>query len=107
MIGSGLFIHWGLYSMPGRHEWVRSYEEVPNEIYDEKYFTRFNPDLYNPADWAKMAKNAGMKYAVITTKHYEGFCLWDSKLTGCKATNTPAKRDLLREFVDAFRKEGG
>lgn len=102
----GLFIHWGLYSMPARHEWVRNYEEIPNEIYDEKYFKRFNPDLYNPEEWAKMAKKAGMKYAVITTKHHEGFCLWDTKLTDYKATNTPAKRDLIREFVDAFRKEG-
>jgi len=102
----GLFIHWGLYSMPARHEWVRNYEEIPNELYDEKYFSRFNPDLYNPEEWAKMAKIAGMKYAVITTKHHEGFCLWDSKLTDYKATNTPAGRDLLKEFVDAFRKEG-
>ncbi|MCM8804031.1 MAG: alpha-L-fucosidase [Candidatus Omnitrophica bacterium] len=102
----GLFIHWGLYSLPARHEWVRNYEEIPNEIYDEKYFKRFNPDLYNPEEWANIAKKAGMKYAVITTKHHEGFCLWNSKLTDYKATNTPAKRDLLREFVDAFRKEG-
>jgi alpha-L-fucosidase len=102
----GLFIHWGLYSMPARHEWVRNYEEIPNEIYDEKYFKRFNPDLYNPSEWAKIAKKTGMKYAVITTKHHEGFCLWDSKLTDYKATNTPAKRDLLREFVEAFRNEG-
>lgn len=101
----GLFIHWGLYSLPARHEWVRNYEEIPNEVYDEKYFKRFNPDLYNPEEWARIAKKAGMKYAVITTKHHEGFCLWDSKYTDYKAPNTPAKRDLLKEFVDAFRKE--
>ncbi|MCM8832498.1 MAG: alpha-L-fucosidase [Candidatus Omnitrophica bacterium] len=102
----GLFIHWGLYSLPARHEWVRNREEIPNEIYDEKYFKRFNPDLYNPEEWAIIAKKAGMKYAVITTKHHEGFCLWDSKFTDYKATKTPCKRDLLREFVDAFRKHG-
>ena len=102
----GLFIHWGLYSLAARHEWVKSREEIPDEIYDDKYFTRFNPDLYNPEEWAKLAKKAGMKYAVITTKHHEGFCLWDSKLTDYKVTNTPARRDLLREFVEAFRKEG-
>ncbi|MCM8785600.1 MAG: alpha-L-fucosidase [Candidatus Omnitrophica bacterium] len=102
----GLFIHWGLYSLPARHEWVRHREEIPNEVYDEKYFKRFNPDLYNPEEWAFIAKRAGMKYTVITTKHHEGFCLWDSKLTDYKATNTPCKRDLLREFVDAFRKHG-
>ncbi|MFN4227269.1 MAG: alpha-L-fucosidase [Candidatus Ratteibacteria bacterium] len=102
----GLFIHWGLYALPARHEWVRHREEIPNEIYDEKYFKRFNPDLYNPEEWALIAKKAGMKYVVITTKHHEGFCLWDSKLTDYKATNTPCKRDLLREFVEAFRKHG-
>lgn len=102
----GLFIHWGLYSLPARHEWVRHIEEIPDEIYDKKYFVRFNPDLYNPCEWVLIAKKAGMKYAVITTKHHEGFCLWDSKLTDYKTTNTPAKRDLIREFVDAFRKEG-
>ncbi|MCX8082756.1 MAG: alpha-L-fucosidase [bacterium] len=102
----GLFIHWGLYALPARHEWVRYHEEITDDVYDEKYFKRFNPDLYNPEEWARIAKQTGMKYAVITTKHHEGFCLWDSKYTDYKATNTPAKRDLLREFVDAFRKEG-
>ncbi|MCM8807354.1 MAG: alpha-L-fucosidase, partial [Candidatus Omnitrophica bacterium] len=61
----GLFIHWGLYSLPARHEWVRSFEEIPDEIYDEKYFGRFEPDLYDPSEWAKLAKKAGMKYVVI------------------------------------------
>lgn len=101
----GLFIHWGLYSMPARHEWVKTREKTTNEGY-QKYFEEFNPDLYNPKQWARMAKEAGMKYAVITTKHHEGFCLFDSKFTDYKATNTPAKRDLLREWVDAFRAEG-
>ena len=101
----GMFIHWGLYSMPARHEWVRHNEQIPNELYDKKYFKRFDPDLYNPEMWAKAASDAGMKYFVITTKHHEGFCLWDSKLTDYKAPNTPAKRDLLRPMVDAFRKQ--
>jgi len=70
----GMFIHWGLYSLPARHEWVRNFERIPNEEY-QKYFDIFNPDLYNPREWAKMCKQAGMKYAVITTKHHEGFCL--------------------------------
>jgi alpha-L-fucosidase len=99
----GLFIHWGLYSMPARHEWVRSKELIPNEVYDEKYFKRFDPDLYDPHAWADAASYAGMKYFVITTKHHEGFCLWDSKFTSYKATNTPAGRDLLRPMVEAFR----
>ena len=101
----GMFIHWGLYSMPGRHEWIRNYEEIPNEDY-EKYFEQFNPELFNPKEWAKAAREAGMKYFVITTKHHEGFCMWDSKYTDYKVTNTPCGRDLLREIVDAFRAEG-
>ena len=101
----GMFIHWGLYSMPGRHEWIRNYEEIPNEDY-EKYFEQFNPDLFNPKEGAKAAREAGMKYFVITTKHHEGFCMWDTKYTDYKITNTPCGRDLLREIVDAFRAEG-
>lgn len=98
----GLFIHWGLYALPARHEWVRHNEEISNENY-EKYFKHFDPDLYDPNLWAAAASNAGMKYFVITTKHHEGFALWDSKLTDYKATNTPAGRDLLHPMVDAFR----
>jgi len=101
----GMFIHWGLYALPARHEWVRNYEHITNENY-QKYFDQFNPDLFNPKQWAKEAKAAGMKYAVLTTKHHEGFNLFDSKYTDYKATNTQAKRDLVREFVDAFRAEG-
>ena len=101
----GMFIHWGLYSMPARHEWIKNYECIPEEKYD-KYFKYFNPDLYDPREWARMAKAAGMKYAVFTSKHHEGFCMWDSQFTDYKCTNTPAGRDLLREFVDAFRAEG-
>ena len=101
----GLFIHWGLYSLPARHEWVRHNEQIPNEVYDSKYFRHFDPDLYDPRQWAKAASHAGMKYFVITTKHHEGFCLWDSKFTTYKAPNTPAGRDLLRPMVEAFREE--
>ncbi len=101
----GMFIHWGIYAMAARHEWVKKYERMTNEEY-QKYFELFNPDLYDPHEWARMAKQAGMKYAVITTKHHDGFCLFDSKYTDYKATNTPAGRDLIREFVDAFRAEG-
>jgi alpha-L-fucosidase len=101
----GMFIHWGLYAMPARHEWVKRYEHMNNEEY-EKYFEMFNPDMYNPQEWAKKAKAAGMKYAVITTKHHEGFCLFDSKFTDYKSTNTPIGKDLIKEFVEAFRAEG-
>ena len=101
----GMFIHWGLYALPARHEWVKNQERITDENY-QKYFDNFNPDLYNPREWAKMAKAAGMKYAVITTKHHEGFCLFDSKFTDYKATKTQYGKDLLKEWVDAFRAEG-
>lgn len=101
----GMFIHWGLYALPARHEWVKQYERMTNEQY-QQYFDEFNPDHFEPEKWAKEAKKAGMKYAVLTTKHHEGFCLFDSKYTDYKATNTKAHRDLVREFVNAFRKEG-
>ena len=100
----GLFIHWGIYALPGRHEWVKQREEIPNEAY-EKYFKHFDPDLYDPKVWASAAANAGMKYFAITTKHHDGFCLWDSKLTDYKATNTPCGRDLIRPMADAFRQQ--
>lgn len=101
----GMFIHWGIYALPARHEWVKHNERMTNEEY-QKYFEHFDPDLYNPKEWAKKAKQAGMKYAVITAKHHDGFCLFDSKYTDYKATNTPAGRDLIKEYVDAFRAEG-
>lgn len=101
----GMFIHFGLYAMPARHEWVKSREKISEEKYDI-YFEHFNPDKYNPKEWAKLAKEAGMKYAVMTTKHHEGFCLFDSKYTDYTSVNTPAGRDLIREYVDAFRAEG-
>lgn len=101
----GMFIHWGLYSMPARHEWIRNKEAIQDEDY-QIYFDLFDPDMFNPKEWAKAAKDAGMKYFVITAKHHEGFCLWDSKYTDYKATNTPAGRDLLKEVIDAFRAEG-
>ena len=101
----GLFIHWGIYAAAGRHEWVKQREEIPDEDYDT-YFRRFDPDLYNPELWADSAAAAGMKYFVVTTKHHDGFCLWDSKLTDYKSTNTPCGRDLIRPMVEAFRGRG-
>lgn len=101
----GMFIHFGLYSMPARHEWVKLNECIRDEKYD-KYFKYFNPDMFCPSEWAKQAKAAGMKYVVFTTKHHEGFCLWDTKYTDYNIMNTPYGKDLLRELVDAFRAEG-
>ena len=101
----GLFIHWGLYALPARHEWVRHAERLTNADY-EKYFQHFDPDLYDPGLWADAAANAGMKYFVVTTKHHEGFCLWDTKLTDYKATHTPYGKDLLRPMIQAFQGRG-
>ncbi len=101
----GMFIHWGLYSIPARGEWVRGNEKMSFEQY-KVFFDEFDATRYDPRAWARAAKAAGQKYAVLTTKHHDGFCLFDSKLTDFKATNTPAGRDLIREYVDAFRAEG-
>ncbi|NLU41275.1 MAG: alpha-L-fucosidase [Firmicutes bacterium] len=101
----GMFIHWGLYAIPARGEWVRSHEQISVEDY-QPFFNEFNPDDYDPREWARVAKDAGMKYAVLTSKQHDGFCLFDSKLTDYKATNTPARRDLVAEYVEAFRAEG-
>ena len=101
----GMFIHFGLYALPARHEWIQCRECIQPEDY-KKYFDRFDPDLFDAKEWAKKAKAAGMKYAVLTTKHHEGFCLFDSKYTDYKITNTPFGRDLVKEFVEAFRAEG-
>jgi len=101
----GLFLHWGLYALPARHEWVKNYEHLSDEEY-RKYFDHFDPDLYDPVIWARAAKAAGMKYVVVTTKHHDGFCLWDSKTTEYKATRTPCGRDLIALLVKAVRDEG-
>jgi alpha-L-fucosidase len=101
----GMFIHWGLYSIPARGEWVRSVERISNEAY-QPYFDEFHPDNFDPKGWVSLAKQAGMKYAVLTAKHHDGFCLFDSQLTDYKSSNTPCQRDLVREYVEAFRAEG-
>ncbi|HHX64676.1 MAG TPA: alpha-L-fucosidase [Chloroflexi bacterium] len=100
-----MFIHWGLYALSARHEWVKSREQMTDEAY-ERYFRHFDPALYDPVAWARAAREAGMRYVVLTTKHHEGFCLWDSRYTDYKVTNTPYGRDLLRPFVVACRSEG-
>ena len=101
----GMFIHWGLYSMSARAAWVKKDERMTTEQYS-KYFKYFNPDMYDAKEWARRAKEAGMKYAVMTTRHHEGFSMFDTQYSDYKCTNTPAGRDLIREYVDAFRAEG-
>ena len=101
----GMFIHFGLYSLPARHEWLKSTARMSEERY-QAYFDNFNPDRLDAREWARAAKRAGMRYAVLTAKHHEGFCLFDSKYTDYKVTNTPFGRDVVREYVEAFRAEG-
>jgi len=101
----GMFIHWGLYSQLGRHEWAMEEEGIPIEEY-QKLAASFHPKPNAARDWARLAKQAGQKYMVMTTKHHEGFCNFDTKLTNYNAAKQGPGRDLVREFVDAARAEG-
>ena len=101
----GMFIHYGLYSILGRHEWVMNRERIPVAEY-ETLAGRFRAEECDPRQWARLAREAGQRYMILTTKHHEGFCLWDTRLTDYKATNSPARRDLVAEFVEAARAEG-
>ena len=101
----GMFIHWGLYSVIGQHEWALEVEGVPIPQY-ELLAKNFKPKPNAARDWARLAKRAGQKYMVMTTKHHEGFCHWDTKLTDYCAPKQGPGRDLVREFVDAARAEG-
>src|SRR5579872_1311420 len=100
----GMFIHWGLYSVLGRHEWVMEEEGIPVREY-EKLADRFTPKPNAARDWAKLAKRAGQKYMVMTTKHHEGFCNFNTKLTDYCAPKKACGRDLVAEFVEAARGE--
>ncbi len=109
----GMFIHWGLYSIPAGEwkgstnhaEWIRTTAQIPLTEYG-KFVGQFNPVKFNAAEWVRMAKNAGMKYITITSKHHDGFCLFDSKYTDFDVMSTPFKRDILKELADACHKEG-
>jgi alpha-L-fucosidase len=109
----GLFIHWGLYSVlagqwgenTGFGEWIRDEAQIPIEEYD-KLVTKFNPVKFNADEWVRMAKDAGMKYIVITSKHHDGFCLFDSKFTDFDIMSTPFKKDIMKELAAACRKQG-
>src|ERR1700681_4884955 len=101
----GMFIHWGLYSLIGRHEWAMEMEGIPIPQY-EMLAKHFNPKPNAAREWAKLARQAGQKYMVMTTKHHEGFCNFDTKLTDYCAAKQAAGRDLVREFVEAAHGEG-
>ncbi len=101
----GLFLHWGLYAIPARGEWVRSVERIPNGEYDP-LMIEFDPRHCDMREWMAAAKGAGMQYAVLTAKHHDGFCMFDSAYTEFKSTNSPAGRDFVREFLAAAREAG-
>lgn len=101
----GMFVHWGLYSVLGRHEWVMNRERIPVSEY-EKIADEWKPKAGAAMKWAKLARDAGMKYIVLTTKHHEGFSLWDSKLNPFNAVRLGPKRDLVAEYVKAARHYG-
>ncbi len=102
----GLFVHFGLYAIPGRGEWVMWAEKIPVENYKE-YAQEFDPVNYNPDELVKLAKEAGMKYIVITAKHHDGFALFDSKVTDWDVIDaTPYGKDLLKPLVEACKKYG-
>lgn len=107
----GMFIHWGLYAIPagtwgegtGHAEWIRTTAQIPLETYD-KFVDKFNPVKFDADAWCKMAHDAGMGYIVITSKHHDGFCLFDSKQTEFDIMSTPFKRDIMKELAQAAPK---
>ena len=109
----GLFLHWGVYSVPagewngetGYGEWIRTSAQIPLETY-EKFVSRFNPREFNADDWVRMARDAGMKYIVITSKHHDGFCMFDTKQTDFSIMSTPFHRDPMKDLAEACKKYG-
>ena len=109
----GMFIHWGLYAIPAGEwngkteygEWIRHSGRIPLETYDQ-FQNQFNPVKFNADNWVKIARDAGMKYIVITSKHHDGFCMFDTKQTEFNIMGTPFGRDVMKELADACRKYG-
>jgi len=101
----GLSVHWGLYSINGRGEWVYYMERIPLDQYRQRAKV-FNPTRFNAEEWADLMLESGQKFLTITTKHHDGFCLWDTDLTDWKITNTPFKRDVIAELASALRDRG-
>ncbi|MBD3341392.1 MAG: alpha-L-fucosidase, partial [Candidatus Lokiarchaeota archaeon] len=109
----GMFIHWGLYAVPAGEwqgetdhaEWIRTTAQIPIDVYDQ-FVDQFNPVKFDADAWVRLAKDAGMKYIVITSKHHDGFCLFDSKYTDFDIMSTPFQRDIMKELADASRRHG-
>ncbi|MDR2916906.1 MAG: alpha-L-fucosidase [Tannerella sp.] len=92
-------------NVTGAAEWIRSWKEMPNDVYDNLY-KEFNPLHFDAKKWARQAKDMGARYMIFTTKHHDGFCMWPSKYTGYTVANTPYKKDIVKELVDAYTAEG-
>jgi len=112
----GMFIHWGVYAVPagvykgkevgGIGEWIMDRGKIPIPEY-EKFAKQFNPTRFNGAEWVRIAKDAGMRYMVITSKHHDGFCMWPSQVSDYDiADRTPFKRDPMKELAEACRAAG-
>ncbi len=109
----GMFIHWGLYAIPAGEwngktshgEWIMNTAQIPVTEY-EKFRARFDPARFDAHEWVRIARDAGVRYIVITTKHHDGFCLFDSALTDYDVMSTPFKRDIMKELVEACRESG-
>jgi alpha-L-fucosidase len=101
----GMFIHWGIYAVPARGEWVRYHENIPQNEY-AKFADEFTAKHYSAKDWVALAQDAGMKYMVLTTRHHDGFCLFDSSVSDFTAPRSAAGRDLVAEYVDACHDAG-
>ncbi len=102
----GMFIHWGVYSVLGDGEWVMNNQKIDKQTY-QKLPDFFNPIAYDPKEWVALAKAAGMKYITITSKHHDGFAMWDSKVSDWDIVDrTPYKKDIIRMLADECRKEG-
>ena len=96
----GMFIHWGVYAIPARGEWVMHQEHIPHAEY-APYADQFNPQCYDPDAWVQLAREAGMRYMVLTSRHHDGYSLFDSSVSQFTAPRRAAGRDLLRPFVEA------
>jgi alpha-L-fucosidase len=101
----GMFVHWGLYSIPGWHEQHQWRAKVQRAQY-VKLANQWNPVKFNPEEWLDLIEKAGMKYITVTTKHHDGFCLWDTKLTRFNTMNTPYKQDIIGKLSDSCHRRG-
>ena len=99
----GMFIHWGIYSLTGIQDQAIARFDLDKSEY-EALANKFNPVKYDPEEWVKLAKSAGMKYICFTTKHHDGFCMWDTKYTDYNIMNTPYSKDVLKQLSDACKK---